>query len=116
MLAAVSFPIYVRALVNAFIGREQKWHVTGSTTAAASPFNFMIPQVLAFVVPAAHLGGRRVAGPGDRAAHAGHGVERHQHPDPRRLHRGRLPRGVAIRHPRAGRATGLGRPGATGAP
>ena len=28
---------------------EQKWHVTGSTTAAASPFNFIIPQVLAFV-------------------------------------------------------------------
>ena len=49
MLAAVSYPIYVKALVNAFVGREQKWHVTGSTTRAASPFNFMVPQVLTFV-------------------------------------------------------------------
>ena len=49
MLAAVSFPIYVRALINAVTRREQKWHVTGSTTAAASPFNFIIPQVLTFV-------------------------------------------------------------------
>ena len=49
MLAAVSFPIYLSALVNAFAGKEQKWHVTGSTTKAASPFNFIIPQVLAFV-------------------------------------------------------------------
>jgi cellulose synthase (UDP-forming) len=48
MLAAVSYPIYVKALVNAFVGREQKWHVTGSTTRAASPFNFMVPQVLTF--------------------------------------------------------------------
>jgi cellulose synthase (UDP-forming) len=29
--------------------REQKWHVTGSTRATLSPFNFIIPQVLAFV-------------------------------------------------------------------
>jgi len=49
MLAAVSFPIYVRAFINALTRREQKWHVTGSTTAAASPFNFIIPQVLTFV-------------------------------------------------------------------
>ncbi|HET9998896.1 MAG TPA: glycosyltransferase [Nocardioides sp.] len=49
MLAAVSFPIYVRAFFNALFHREQKWHVTGSTRGAASPFNFIIPQVLAFV-------------------------------------------------------------------
>ena len=49
MLAAVSFPIYLRAWTNALLRREQKWHVTGSTGAAASPFNFIIPQVLAFV-------------------------------------------------------------------
>ena len=48
MLAAVSFPIYVRALLNAFAGKEQKWHVTGSKTRAESPFNFIIPQVLVF--------------------------------------------------------------------
>ena len=49
MLAAVSFPIYVRAFFNALFQREQKWHVTGSKRAAASPFNFIIPQVLAFL-------------------------------------------------------------------
>ena len=49
MLAAVSFPIYIKALVNAFIGKEQKWHVTGSKAKPSSPFNFMIPQVLVFV-------------------------------------------------------------------
>jgi cellulose synthase (UDP-forming) len=49
MLAAVSFPIYARALKNAFFRREQRWHVTGSTEKTASPFNFMIPQVLFFV-------------------------------------------------------------------
>jgi cellulose synthase (UDP-forming) len=56
MLAAVSFPIYTQALVNAFVGKEQKWHVTGSRSGAGrrrsrpadSPFNFMIPQVLVF--------------------------------------------------------------------
>jgi cellulose synthase (UDP-forming) len=49
MLAAVSFPIYTRALMNAIFKREQKWHVTGGQKKAASPFNFMIPQVLFFV-------------------------------------------------------------------
>ena len=49
LLATVSFPIYCRALVNAVLKREQKWHVTGSKAKAASPFNFMIPQVLFFV-------------------------------------------------------------------
>jgi cellulose synthase (UDP-forming) len=49
MLAAVSFPIYARAFFNALLQREQKWHVTGGTRKAASPFNFIIPQVLAFV-------------------------------------------------------------------
>ncbi|MCW2803952.1 MAG: glycosyl transferase family 2 [Propionibacteriaceae bacterium] len=49
MLASVSFPIYISALLNAISGKEQKWHVTGSKTQAQSPFNFMIPQVLTFV-------------------------------------------------------------------
>jgi cellulose synthase (UDP-forming) len=49
MLASVSFPIYAKALLNAFVGKEQKWHVTGSKNRAESPFNFMIPQVLVFV-------------------------------------------------------------------
>jgi len=49
MLASTSFPIYARALRNAFIGVDQKWHVTGTTGRASSAFNFMIPQVLVFV-------------------------------------------------------------------
>ncbi len=48
VMATVSFPIYIRAFVNVFAGREQKWHVTGSAGKRASPFNFMIPQVLVF--------------------------------------------------------------------
>ncbi len=48
MLAAVSFPIYIQALLNAIAGKEQKWHVTGSKSKAESPFAFMIPQVLVF--------------------------------------------------------------------
>lgn len=53
LLATVSFPIYTRALFNVIAGREQKWHVTGGRHQVASPFNFMIPQVLmfAFLLP-----------------------------------------------------------------
>jgi cellulose synthase (UDP-forming) len=49
VMATVSFPIYIRALINVFAGKEQKWHVTGATGKRVSPFNFMIPQVLLFV-------------------------------------------------------------------
>ncbi|MES2094041.1 MAG: cellulose synthase catalytic subunit [Actinomycetota bacterium] len=49
MLATASFPIYVAALVNVLVGKEQKWNATGNRTAVSSPFNFMIPQVLFFV-------------------------------------------------------------------
>ena len=48
MLATVSFPIYVRALLNALLRREQRWHVTGSTGRSESPFTFIMPQVLFF--------------------------------------------------------------------
>ncbi|MBW4032486.1 MAG: glycosyltransferase [Acidobacteria bacterium] len=48
VMAAVSFPIYVRAFLNVFSGREQKWVATGSGGARVSPFNFIIPQVLFF--------------------------------------------------------------------
>ena len=48
IMATVSFPIYIRAFVNVFSGREQKWHVTGAAGKRVSPFNFMIPQVLMF--------------------------------------------------------------------
>lgn len=48
LLAAVSFPIYTRALVNAIFKKDQKWHVTGQKGAYRSPFAFMMPQVLFF--------------------------------------------------------------------
>ncbi|MEJ3404060.1 glycosyltransferase family 2 protein [Rathayibacter sp. YIM 133350] len=48
VLATVSFPIYIAALINVFSQREQKWHVTGGGGRRSSPFNFMIPQVLLF--------------------------------------------------------------------
>ena len=67
------------------LGREQKWHVTGSTTAAASPFNFIIPQVLTFVflLLTAVVG---VWQNGRQGRHARGGLEHHEHRDPRRLH------------------------------
>lgn len=49
MMATASFPIYHQALINAFTGREQKWHVTGASAARTSPFNFIRPQVNLFV-------------------------------------------------------------------
>jgi len=49
MLATASFPIYVTALFNVLVGREQKWSATGDKSKVSSPFNFMIPQVLFFV-------------------------------------------------------------------
>ena len=49
MLAQCSFPIYLRALRNAFVGADTRWSVTGATGRSASPFNFMIPQVLVWV-------------------------------------------------------------------
>jgi len=48
LLAAVSFPIYTRALINAIFKKDQKWHVTGQKGAYRSPFAFMMPQVLFF--------------------------------------------------------------------
>lgn len=49
LLAANSFPIYFRALRNAWTGVDTKWHVTGATDKKSSAFNFIIPQVLMFV-------------------------------------------------------------------
>lgn len=49
MLAAVSFPIYLRALINVIVGRRQRWHVTGGARRRSSPFDFMVAQTLVFV-------------------------------------------------------------------
>lgn len=48
MLASVSFPIYLRALINVMIGRDQAWHVTGGKRDRSSPFNVMVVQTLFF--------------------------------------------------------------------
>lgn len=48
MLAAASAPIYLTALVNVLVGKEQKWSATGDRSRVSSPYNFMIPQLLFF--------------------------------------------------------------------
>ena len=47
-LATVSFPIYTKAFVNAFTGRDVGWQSTG-TAKGRSPYNFVIPQILFFL-------------------------------------------------------------------
>lgn len=49
MLAAASFPIYLKAFLNVIVGRDQAWSVTGAKSGAASPFNFIVVQVATFV-------------------------------------------------------------------
>ncbi len=53
LLATVSFPIYTRALFNVIAGKDTTWHVTGGKHRQASPFAFMVPQVLmlTFLLP-----------------------------------------------------------------
>jgi len=53
LLASASFPIYVKAFVNALLRRDQAWSVTGRKGVRNSPFAFIGPQVLAFVFLAA---------------------------------------------------------------
>lgn len=48
LLSTASFPIYHQALLNAFSGKEQKWHVTGGAAKRTSAFNFIRPQVYLF--------------------------------------------------------------------
>lgn len=47
-LATVSFPIYIKAFLNVLKGKDVGWQATG-TARGASPFNFIVPQVLFFV-------------------------------------------------------------------
>ena len=47
-LATVSFPIYIKAFLNVVKGKDVGWQATG-TARGASPFNFIIPQVMFFV-------------------------------------------------------------------
>lgn len=50
LLAASSFPIYMKAFMNVVIGRDTAWSVTGASKKAASPFNFIPVQVVTFVI------------------------------------------------------------------
>ncbi len=49
LLAMVSFPIYVRAFVNAIRGKEEAWVTTGNRSNLDSPFNYIVPQLLIFL-------------------------------------------------------------------
>lgn len=49
LLSLNSFPIYIKALVNAWLKVDTKWSVTGTTGGAASAFNFIHVQIYAFV-------------------------------------------------------------------
>ncbi len=49
VLAMVSFPIYVRALINAVRGKEEAWVTTGNRSDIDSPFNYIVPQLLIFL-------------------------------------------------------------------
>ena len=50
LLAANSFPIYIKAFFNALLKVDTKWSVTGATGGRTSAFNFMMVQVWAFVL------------------------------------------------------------------
>ncbi|WP_084127999.1 glycosyltransferase family 2 protein [Demequina sp. NBRC 110055] len=47
-LAAVSFPIYVKAFMNALRRKDVGWQATG-TARSSSPYNYVVPQMLFFV-------------------------------------------------------------------
>ncbi len=50
LLAASSFPIYMKAFLNVLIGRDTAWSVTGASKKVVSPFNFIHLQVVTFIV------------------------------------------------------------------
>jgi cellulose synthase (UDP-forming) len=49
LLSVVSFPIYFKALHNAYLGIDTKWAVTGATGGRTSAFDFIRVQVWTFV-------------------------------------------------------------------
>ena len=53
LLASNSFPIYIKAFRNAYLGIDTKWSVTGATGGKASAFDFIRPQVWVFTFLAA---------------------------------------------------------------
>lgn len=49
MLAAVSFPIYMKAFFNALFGRDEAWRATNRRDAYDSPFNYIRAQAYIFL-------------------------------------------------------------------
>ncbi len=49
MLAAVSFPIYIKAFFNALLRRDEAWHATNRKDNYDSPFNYIRSQAYIFV-------------------------------------------------------------------
>jgi cellulose synthase (UDP-forming) len=46
IMATASFPVYLRALWNAWRRRDTTWHVTGAGGGGNSPYAFIVPQLL----------------------------------------------------------------------
>jgi cellulose synthase (UDP-forming) len=46
IMATASFPVYLRALWNAWRRRDTTWHVTGAGAGGSSPYAFIVPQLL----------------------------------------------------------------------
>lgn len=49
LLAMVSFPIYVRAMINGILRKDVGWQATGNKDDIDSPYNYIIPQILIFI-------------------------------------------------------------------
>jgi cellulose synthase (UDP-forming) len=94
MLAASSFPIYMKAFMNVVIGRDTAWSVTGASKRAASPFNFLTLQVVTFVILAGHDSRRHLARRAELADRDRDDVGRTQHGRPGIVPRGRDGRGT----------------------
>ena len=99
VLATVSFPIYIAALLNVFSGREQKWHVTGGSGASVLAVQLHDPAGHGLHVPAADLFRRDQQRHRAPEPHARDRLERDEHDRHRRVHR----RGVPRVAPREGR-------------
>lgn len=48
IVSFVSFPIYLKALWNVLIGKDEKWNVTNRKD-EDSPFNYIVPQIVLFL-------------------------------------------------------------------
>jgi cellulose synthase (UDP-forming) len=49
VLAMASFPIYIRAFLNALFKKDEAWQATGNKKGIDSPFNYIVPQLMIFI-------------------------------------------------------------------